>query len=425
MLRKVVGKNVKVENINEFTTLQDLAEMLSDDTTFDLDFEIVTNQDFVAYGNKYNEYLKSLKDAAEDEQILGSVLNTYDILIKQLEALEKDPNYSLAAEILVDKYGELEIKNIVKNLARVRTEAKNLKEQANLDKARARAFIQSMQTMQRMIEHAKTKLIELKQEHKAKEDKNEDNRDGLQNVYYLDNLMSGWNTLINEYIEMLDNNDVGVENNFYSYLTAIQKDIANTKRIINDIYTYGVSDVIAEEIAPLSAAIDERYERLINYLKEKGAPQSKIQQVEKEYASLKLDPKKIKDMLKGDFGDAHYLNSFLEGYMNNQDPIVFGFASYVKNGLSDLNSNALEKTNKFYQEIEPLLKAAGFDPKKLGDLGERLTQVDTIPSRDENGNIVYKPVYKFINPWVGYQEAVSKINNEICASRKEAREKGE
>lgn len=425
MLRKVVGKNVKVENINEFTTLQELAEMLSDDTTFDLDFEIVTEQDFVAYGNKYNEYVKSLKDAAENEQIFGSVLNTYDILIKQLEALENNPNYSLASEILVDKYGELEIKNIVRNLARVRKEAKDLKEQARFDKARASEFVKAIQTMEEMIKHARTKLVELKKEHKAKEDKNEDNRDVLQNVYYLDNLMSGWNTLVGEYIEILDKNDVGVENEFYNYLTTIQKDISNTKRVINDIYTYGVSDVIAEEIAPLSAAIDERYERLLKYLKEKGAPQSKIQQVEKEYASLKLDPKRIKEMLRGDFGDAHYLNSFLEGYMNNQDPIVFGFASYVKNGLSDLNSNALEKTNKFYQEIEPLLKAAGFDPKKLGDLGERLTQVDSTPSRDKDGNIVFKPVYKFINPWVGYQEAISKINNEISTAREEARESGD
>jgi hypothetical protein len=425
MLRKVVGKNVKVENISEFTTLQEMAEMLADDTTFDLDFEIVTDLDFVAYGNKYNEYIKSLKDAAENEQIFGSVSNTYDILIKQLEALEKDPNYALASEILVDKYGELEIKNIVRNLARVRADAKDLKEQARLDQARASEFVKAMQTMEQMIKHTRIKLSELKKEHKIKEDNNEDNRDSLQNVYYLDNLMSGWNTLIEEYIAMLDSNDVGVENNFYNYLTTIQKDIANTKRIINDIYTYGITDVIAEEIAPLSAAIDQRYERLLKYLTEKGAPPSKIQQVEKEYASLKLDPNKIKEMLKGDFGDAHYLNSFLEGYMNNQDPIVFGFASYVKNGLSDLNSNALEKTNKFYQEIEPLLQAAGFDPKKLGDLGERLTQLDTIASRDKDGNIVYKQVYKFINPWVGHQEAVSKINNGISAARDEARESGD
>jgi len=180
-----------------------------------------------------------------------------------------------------------------------------------------------------------------------------------------------------------------------------------------------------ELVTSLSAAIDERYERLLKYLKEKGAPQSKIQQVEKEHASLKLNPEKIKEMLKGDFGDAHYLNSFLEGYMNNQDPIIFGFASYVKNGLHDLNSKALEKTNKFYQEIEPLLKVAGFDPKKLGDLGERLTQLDTTATRDENGNIVYKGVYKFINPWIGSEEAVSKINNEIAAAREQARESGD
>jgi len=244
MLRKVVGKNVKVENINEFTTLQDLAEMLSDDTTFDLDFEIITDKDFVAYGNKYNEYTKSLKDAANNEQIFGAVLNTYDILIKQLEALENNPNYALASEILVDQYGELEVKNIAKNLARVRADAKNLKEEARLDKARTSEFVKAMQTMEQMVRHAKTKLIELKKEHKAKEDNNEDNRDGLQNVYYLNSLLSGWDTLLTEYLDMLDKNDVGVENQFYSYLLTIQKDIANTKSIINDIYTYGVSDVI-------------------------------------------------------------------------------------------------------------------------------------------------------------------------------------
>ena len=425
MLRKVVGKNVKVENINEFTTLKDLAEMLSNDTTFDLDFEIITEKDFAAYGNKYNEYLKSLKEATEAEDISGAVLNTYDILVKQLEALEKDPNYSLAAEILVDKYGELEIKNVVSNLNTVRKEAKTLKEQALQDKARASEFIKAMQSMAKMVDDAKARLIELKKEHQIKEDNNEDNRDSIQNVYYLDQLLTGWDTLVKEYIKMLDENNVGIENNFYSYLTSIEKNISNTKRLVNDIYTYGVTDVIAEEIAPLSAAIDERYERLLKYLTEKNAPAWKIKEVQAEHASLKLDSKRIKELLKGEFGDAHYLNSYLEGYMNNQDPIVFGFASYVKNGLNDLNSNALTKTNKFYQELEPLLKAAGFDPKKLGDLGERLIQVDTIPSKDKDGNLVYKPVYKFINPWVGYQEATSKMNQEIENARIAARESGD
>lgn len=423
-LRKITNNKVKVENINEFSTLEDLANLMTDDTTFELDDQIITNSDFAAYASTYNDYLNELRKAASPADIQGALLNTYDIVIEQLKALENNPNYRFAAEILKDKYGELEVQNIVKNINRVKDDAKALKDQAKMDRARASEFLKSILLLEEMIKKTNASLRTLEKEAKENENNNRDNRDVLQNVYYLNNLLNGWNELINEYINTLEENNVDIENDFYKMLSAIKRKIENTQSIANNIYTYKITDVLSAEIQPLMEAIDMRYEALLKFYKDRNAPQWKIADVEKEYAEIKLNPGKIQEMLKGDLGDAHFLNSFLEGYMNNQDPVVFAFASYVKNGLNDLNSNSLEKMNKFLVELEPLLQAAGFNRNRLSDLGERLTQIDSTPYR-EGKELKFKKVYKFINPWKGQDEAIAKMNEAINNARNVARESGD
>jgi hypothetical protein len=123
-------------------------------------------------------------------------------------------------------------------------------------------------------------------------------------------------------------------------------------------------------------------------------------------------------LLKGELGDANAFNSFFEGYMYNTDPIVGGFALYVKNQMTDVLASAQAKFNSFATDMAPLLEAAGYNPANVADLASKITNIQKVGSRDKDGNFVTKEVFTFLSPHQNYRLVLDEHRHAIDTTEK-------
>ena len=87
---------------------------------------------------------------------------------------------------------------------------------------------------------------------------------------------------------------------------------------------------------------------------------------------------------------------FLTPYGNIDDPIG-AFVRYTKAQLATAEQNSLKQANEIANDLAPHLQAVGYSPNSTGQLGEMLLFVDTVPTKDENGNFQKFEVYTVLN----------------------------
>jgi len=167
--------------------------------------------------------------------------------------------------------------------------------------------------------------------------------------------------------------------------------------------------------------IDAHYERIIKRYEDKGADKSIIDYYKREWDLVRLTPERIEGLLKGELGDAYALNSYLEGYMHNQDPIVLGFAGYVKDRFMEMSAMIQRNYNAFINDIESLVKDAGYNTAfKRMHMGKDMLYLDVV-ERDEDGNPT-KSVWKFISPYQGYEGEQKKLEKNLEDAKAELNE---
>lgn len=457
LLRRAFGK-VKIEKLNPNTTLGELADMLMMEE-FELDTKTISREDIAAYVTEYDNYIEGIEKLSKNTLQNGTD-ELFDKISGQIKLIKDNKDYKAMESVLKDLYQRPDLKEIYESLAPYQSknlylinEMTRLEQDAEFAKQHSRSFLDSLLRLNVMVERVQEELVNLT--------KDLNSQDNIGKVFYFNNIMNSWDETLNHFESLLNDDllagNIKSDNPVIPLVGGIRGKIANAQKTANKVYSEGVSQIIKSHIAPMRSAIDAKYDEMMEDLRKRNAPANIIAMKQKDYWGLEgpelaafldfknrkekglplsavesknyealkiksyrdgayLSDEKIDYLMTGKLGDSHALNSFMEGFIYNQDPIVFGFAGWVKNNITDVFTTAQKKGNSFLTEVKPLLEAAGYNQSNPAAFGKRATFRDKKGTIDKDGLYATKDVNTIINPWKDYRADISRLESEIRAA---------
>ena len=394
-LRKTFGKAIPAEKLDVNTTLDDLIKMLEKGKKFKIDVENITKEDIAAYAREQAKEEATILDKIEKSDVAKISKKFYDVIMEQLRVLRTSGRYSEIAEIFKEDIGVSDIRKMKENMTPYKEDLMEMtdKLEKNIEYSRnnAEALVNSLFRLDKLADRMSERLANMIQE--------EPDPSAVQKVYYYFRVLEYWKSFINkDILKMFNENNIEAGNPLYNLVSNIERKLAISEEKVSDFYKLGAKEVIMNYLTPLKKHIDDKYESILKTIEERGNDPKLRAKYQKKYDRIKITPEKIQGMLSGKLGDAHALNSFLEGYMYNQDPIIAGFAKYVNDSMIDVMVKSQARLNDFMTDITPDLEKMGYNPTNIGKLGEQLSFLDTIFFMQEDGQIGRKEVRTFLNP---------------------------
>ena len=452
LLRKVFGQKVDVAKLGPNTTLKEIADMLMAGKNFKVETDAVSEKDTVAYMKDMTGFINDMQKISKPE-LMALTTRIFDISTKHIDIVQNNKNYAEMLHILADEYDRGDLQEMRKNLSKYANKLSNrlndVKDEITFNKNHAAAMVDTLFRLENMAEKMLAHMEDLATD--------PDNKNNLQKAFYYGELVRAWSQFIDEAKQALDEQKIPSSSPMSQLISSIDRTFEKTRAAAQSMSAHGVRDVLYDELLPIGKTIDNRYQTIIADLKKRNAPQAVIDKwykeyhglsetdqarlevlekaneagrltsaLKKEYDALKLESfggakltkEKLEKSLKGELGDANAFNSFFEGYMYNSDPIVGGFALYVKNNMTDVLTNAQAKFNTFATDMGPLLEEAGYNPANVADLASKITNLQKVGSRDKDGNFVEKQVFTFLSPHKDYRYAVDEARNAIDTAEK-------
>jgi len=432
-IRKAFGKNVPVSKLDAGTTLSELADILVKGDKVILDKSEISQEDIVAYNKERKAFVDEMTKLGDREtQVLVNTF--YDVAVNHINKLMSNKNYDALAELLtdVDKRGDLnEMKaNLQAYQTTIADTAGKVVDDMEQTRKRSTALVNSLFRLDTVMEKILLHVRDIKEEGET--------RDNLHKAYYYDHLIKHWSLFIQEANEALDVS-LPANSELRQLITRIETNIRLAKADINSMYADGARDTLYNELLPMQQNLKETYDAKIASLRQRGAPQARIDKAHKEFygvteeqlarlnkleamgrltlteqdeldelqkqamTGVSISPEKIERILKGGMGDANFFNSYLEGYLYNTDPVIGGLASYVKNKLNDVMVTAQANYNDFAKDMEKSLEEAGFNPLRPGEFGKRVGFLDTVAKKEKDGTLTKRNVWSFLNPFKNYR----------------------
>jgi len=432
LLRKRFGKHIKISKLSTDTSLDELADILTAGDKISIDTELISEEDIVAYNKEAEAEVNNDLNTVRNQDIQATVNDFYDKITDHMQELMHNENYAELADVLVDS-------NQVKMYQAMKG---NLKPHHKAMMSKANATLESAEESRKRVNALTNTLFRLEDvmkkmyEHTKDIATYPDTQDNMQKAYYYKKFTDHWQEFMTDLKNTLENEANGVDSRseIVALVNAIESDISKTGKIIDKMYADGSRDALYEQLVPMNRAISERYEERIANLREKGASPERIDKVFTEYHGVNQADKKIMDtltakykagtittteqntldqlvvkgkkglsiskdkielLLKGRMGDANWFSSYLEGYLYNSDPIVGGLALFVKNATNDVMIVAQQKYNDFANDIRDDLKAAGYNPNRVGKLGKDVGRKDKIARINEEGILEEAEVWSF------------------------------
>lgn len=411
IFRKFIGKNIKIENLKSNTTLEELASLMNNDESIDIDTTYITENDIIAYKRSYEKEIEELKNLDDSKEMLSLINTTYRKVSQIVSNIKRNQNYTQYQELFADLHNRNELDQ-VKTLLR---EFRDLPVEGDIKKMHERAYsmVESINIMHNNIKKINAEL--------AKLSKNVNNKEDISQAYYLMNILKNYKEIFDEYQSYLNTEYIPVENPLHKLISQANEQIRQAQSYIDEIYREGGSDAVYAVLQPYAEMLDRKFLSILKHYDEINAPQWVKDNKRKEYERLKITPEKIRSLIDGELGDAHMFNSFFEGYMNNQDPIVSSLALYVKNGYTDMMNRAYQKVQMFTEKIKDKLDRAGYNRNDPREFLRHLLYDDMSARRrvNKDDELESYSVRKFINPWQNYELEKAKMNYEINKAREE------
>ncbi len=419
-IRKVFGSKadakspIKISSLNENTTLRELSEMLKGGTKFEIVEDSLTEEDFVAYNKSRDEILTDLMKLKQSDKIALTVL-AHDTALKQIETVMRSGNYAEIANLLADEFKRGDLNEIKRNLVKFAKPMEDMlldkKNAIEYTKAHVEAFMASLLRMDKMLKTIEKHLESLRSDM--------DNIDNLQKAFYYDYLLSDWKKFVDQLREAADGARIPSDSALESLISSLDGSIRKAKTLTGEFYQEGSKDVLYAQLLPMAEKLAEKYSKIFESLNKPGKVASdKIQNMYyKEYYGMtkaeherhttledlnrkgtlgtqelkeleglrllsmngaQITKYKIEMALKGTYRDANVWNSFFEGYTFNTDPVIGGFATFVKDAMSDAIANAMDKMNNYAADMSGLLTAAGYNPSNPTGLIDKIGRPELI-----------------------------------------------
>lgn len=387
MLRKAFGTSVKVENLSVNTTLSELANMLRSDK-FDINTEIITEQDYVEYARDISNFTKEL-DNVEYSAISETVNRFYDIVTNHIRRIQSNKNYSEAKKFLVDETGRGQLQEIKSTLdnTEINEELRRIFDDYTIRQKTTQNFVHSILRLDKIVSSMSNHINELATKGESKE--------VISNLFYYDLLLRNWTKFIDESADRLAESGLPTNSEFARIISGLKYTVDDSIKKIHRIYANNVDEVMFESLQPLVKGVDNYFSKEIERLKTINGSEQKIKDLTKKWDEMRLTRKKINDLITGKAGDTSAYSAFFESYTNSPDPIIGGFAMYLKNAYNDVDAQTQINMNDFIRDLEPLLKSAGYNRSNYTELMKSLVTVEKVPFLNEKGEFETKEVWSF------------------------------
>lgn len=435
-LRGMFGK-VDVAKLSTNTTLQDLAEMLAKGQRFSIPTEKLTEKGLVDYQRYQIEEFQDLWTAlaeGEDGTTLTELATLgYQATIKSLRAMKESNDYEGMFNVLKDELGINSFEEIKKNLSkytdvmqrRMSEIIDELQYTENHVEALINTFFRLSTTMPKITKHLESLIKE------PNDPKN------LKKAFDYGRILTYWETFIDAVNQRFDENKLRTTAPLGKLVSAIGQEIKRGQQKVGILNGEGVKDVITGIMRPISDRAGELFRSAIATYDRYGASQGTRDRAFIEYHGLteseyrefqglkesgkthtsryeqlrdksfqygaEITDEKVQMLLSGQIKDVGVMNSWFEGYLYNDDPLVGGFSLFVKNALDEVDAKTQMKMNDMGTELVPLLEKIGYNPNKVSWLGDRILFKDIIATYDADKKIVQKEVWTMLNPFKDYR----------------------
>jgi hypothetical protein len=443
-LRNIFGKKVNVKDLNEDTTLDELADMLLE-KDFEFITEKVTEEDLVMYGRFVTERANELAKVASSDAIQQSIREVFDTsrrLITTARDFKTDKAVRAMIEEALFRKGTTEFLPAISDSLKgyKDDDLSNLSVDEMIDAAldaeeqrieelnnRSVALVNSIDSINGI---SKNMLKDLK---KISEMPNINTRNVIALIGLYKNTAFAWQQTIGEMDKLIgDQFDPEQESLFYNTLNEISNNLARVQSKIAEIYksnnvqffveiTGYMNDFVTQRLnenlgaalknafsgQELEQAVLGVYNKVIdqtfneddrNELVSKGVPAQVLVMFLKEYNDFGVNPEKIKNALTGNAKDVSWFNRWLESYSSSNDIIVGPLSMFIQDQRTEIENEVWLKSQEFRKTLETLLPKVGFSKLNSTQMRDMLAGEDTIMWFDpKTGKPAAKAIYTFLN----------------------------
>lgn len=446
-----INKDVKIDvsKINEMTTIDQLSDMLVNADAFELgdvkertkENDSLTEKEFNAYfRSQVNEISGLAQVAPEDLRVLAT--QGMKAAGKTYRKILKDKNHAEMAEVLKDEFGKDNMDEIRSNL-RPYTEYMEKRMSEIIDEVQynqnhveslVNTYFRLSKTMQKITKHLESITQDV------------DNPENLMRAASYRRVVKYWEDFIDYTIKVFKENNVQSDNAINQLVSGIKTQITRSNEELSKIKAAGIRETLLTVLEPIGESAKERFEQMLatyrkykykqyaidrlfveyygmteaeyneyNKMKDTGQEQSpRFQKLKlKSMTGAQVTREKIEALLNGELNDVHWMNSYFEGYMYNDDPVVGGLALFVKQAIDQTTVKSQMLYNDFSKELVPLLEDIGYSPSNIGALGERVGFKDSFGKIDRDGNLQKYSVWTLLNRWKDYRWKVDELDSEV------------
>jgi len=427
-LRKVFGVKIKVENLSPSTTLEELAAMITGDK-FSIDIPKITREDFVAFSmasknqiseiNKIND--QSLFDLINDYQTtLSSIRN--DIKTKNLTELKKllvgdADRKMILSEVLSDLYSA---KKNSEEFIRTTTSTTLAETQKTLA---ANTLARNLESISNIADILLNSIENINPTGLSVEDQKAfagKIQYAGEIVSYLEQLFQNTQSAMKEAGIKEDTPEWQTITLFFGKLPALKTAInAKMISILSEVTSSLVTDmrdaIKRQAIADFKKAIrnnptiqqkiENGFEDLTDADLSNITPQVQAT-ILRSYKNFKSDYEAISkealnDILSGNYKDNSRLNTLLESYTNNQNPVIGSFAAFYKQQQASAEALTVREAEDFMKGLRPLVE--GMSQEEIANLGKDLAFEDKTFIINKDGDVEEKIVLTYLNRFKNYR----------------------
>jgi len=423
LFRSNVGKSIEISKLTQDTTLDELADIYTE-ANINFDIELVNQKDVVAFMRETRKEVDDVVNILETDDgaqaIKKGLDNITDVVNNHMQRLRANNNLKEMLEILETGYDQSDLEIIRSNINQYSTiinkKFNDLETEFEDAQLRSAAFVNTVFQIKSMADKMILHMQELS--------KRTTDPSKVKKFYYYQQLTTEWRNTMSGIRRDMTNAGI-LDGPILDVIGAIESKLQTADTISGRVNLEGSSELLEEVLEPLAKEVDRYYKEIIEELEKKGAPDRILNRYKAEYESAKLDKETLKSWLSGELGDTNVISAWMESFMNIQDPVIFGLASYVNNNMMDVMSTVQQKYNKQSQEIKDLLDSLGYSRNNPKDLFKLISIIEKEGIYGKDGKFVEKDRRAFMHHVKGYDVEIARKNDQIKQAELEFKKSGD
>lgn len=406
LFRRAFGATIRIGELGEHTSLQELADMLTGDH-FKIETSYISQKDVIQFSRANDAIAKEVE--VIDPQKLNSTIDQYfDIISSQLTKVLYQDNYEEVRKIMTAATGRNFLETSKQLLNDVSVLSDDIEDTAKKVNNLTHVIYETKVISEKILD----RLREISKEPG-------DSRDRIQKMSYFEGVLKQWE---NYYTNLMK--DIAVDLPASSELT---KTLSLTKTNIESGLAQieknnepGILDMLEDQVSELKKDIAaDSAKRMALYEAAQKNGENVDSMIAKEKERIKkfdLSRENLLKYLKGENGDANMFSGMLEAYISSADPIVSSFAKFLNTNMYAIEAAVRNIDVAMRDELAPLYKEGNINRGKVSQLGSQASFLD------KRMKIVHeKPeaymVVTLLNAFKDYQYDVSLINRQIKEAR--------